>query len=374
MSSDPSAMADLETEALKTMIVNGNFKLAVQLFTRAISLSLENNAELFVERSHANFELGKFAESLTDAERAISLDPSMYMAYFRKGEACYQLEDYGTAKRALEFGSCQVPENAIFMKWIKQCDELIADACQMEITGSTSETPSDSSSKQQRENRDKLGADEFPQRENLADPSATANLETQALKAFISRDFTLARMLFTRAMSTSPDNAELYAGRSRTHFKLGMFSESLADAERAIGLDSSMHMAYFHKGKACYQLKDYRTAKAAFESGSFRVPGNGRFINLIRRCDERIAGTGCQRPLNPTPKRQRIETDEVEFEKSKENREKLGADAFQENREKLGADAFQENRENLSGGALPPRRARRRRWQGDGSLEKSQHD
>ncbi|XP_039155870.1 uncharacterized protein LOC120287213 [Eucalyptus grandis] len=190
-----------------------------------------------------------FAESLADAEKAIHLDPSMHMAYFRKGKACYQLEDYQTAKAALEFGSCQVPGNAIFMKWIKQCDELIADACQMEITRTRSETPSDPSSKQQRENREKLGADEFPHQENLADPPTTADLKTQALKAIISRDFKLSSLLSCSLHKLCPlalIKLNYLSGALVPIF--GMFSESLADAERAVGLDWSMHMAYFHKG------------------------------------------------------------------------------------------------------------------------------
>ncbi|XP_039155880.1 protein SGT1 homolog [Eucalyptus grandis] len=76
-----------------------------------------------------------------------------------------------------------------------------------------------------------------------------------------------------------------------------------------------------------------------------------------------VSGTGCRRPSNPSPKRHRIDSGEVEAEKLGENREKLGADAFQENREKLCADAV-----------LPAVMRRRVSEEGAGLLEKSQHD
>ncbi|KAF8032486.1 hypothetical protein BT93_D1409 [Corymbia citriodora subsp. variegata] len=376
-----SATANLETQALKA-IKDQDFKLAVKLFTQAISIS-PSDAELFAGRSYANLKLCMFTECLDDAERAIDLDPSMPMAYFCKGKACYELKDYQTAKTALISGSCCVLGNAKFIDWIKQCDEHIAgasyqrpsnpsskrkrgdfgkveaqemeenreklgaDACHMKITGSGSQTPLKPSSKRQRENREKLGADAFHEdRDTLTESSATTDLETQALKAIMFLDFKQAVTLFTQAISISPNSAELFVGRSRANFKLCMFTE------RAIDLDSSMPKAYFRKGKACYQLKDYQTAKAAFESGSFRVPGNERFINLINRCDKRIAGTGCQRPTNPSPEQQRIDCDEVEAKKLEENREKLGADALEENREKSCSDE-----------SLPVRRRRhQKKW------------
>ena len=41
---------------------------------------------------------------------------------------------------------------------------------------------------------------------------------------------------------------------------------------------------------ACIKLEEYQTAKAALEKGASLAPGDSRFTNLIKECDEGIAG------------------------------------------------------------------------------------
>ncbi|KAI3755072.1 hypothetical protein L1987_54865 [Smallanthus sonchifolius] len=66
-------------------------------------------------------------EAVADANKAIELDPSNPKAYFRKGTACFNLEEYQTAKIAFEAGSTLNPEDARFTDWIKKCDKCIAE-------------------------------------------------------------------------------------------------------------------------------------------------------------------------------------------------------------------------------------------------------
>ncbi|XP_030448888.1 protein SGT1 homolog isoform X1 [Syzygium oleosum] len=116
-----------------------------------------------------------------------------------------------------------------------------------------------------------------------------SDLEIKAKEAFIDDHFELAVDLYTQAISLSPNNAELFADRAQANLKLCNFTEAVADANRAIELDPSMSKAYFRKGNACYELEEYQTAKAAFELGSSLAPGDARFTNLIKKCDEGIA-------------------------------------------------------------------------------------
>lgn len=45
---------------------------------------------------------------------------------------------------------------------------------------------------------------------------------------------------------------------------------------------------------ACLKLEEYQTAKAALEKGASLALGDSRFVDLVKECDERIAGTvGC---------------------------------------------------------------------------------
>lgn len=41
---------------------------------------------------------------------------------------------------------------------------------------------------------------------------------------------------------------------------------------------------------ACIELEEYETAKAAFEIGASLAPGDSRFTDMIKECEELIAG------------------------------------------------------------------------------------
>ncbi|KAK6936770.1 CS domain [Dillenia turbinata] len=66
--------------------------------------------------------------------------------------------------------------------------------------------------------------------------------------------------------------------------------EAVADANRSIELDPAMAKAYFRKGLACIKLEEYETAKVALETGASLAPSDSRFTNMIKECEDRIAG------------------------------------------------------------------------------------
>ncbi|XAR71689.1 hypothetical protein NMG60_11018074 [Bertholletia excelsa] len=117
--------SDLETRA-KEAFIDDHFELAVDLYSQAIVMN-PKNAELFADRAQANIKLSNFTEAVADANRAIDLDPSMAKAYLRKGMACMKLEEYQTAKSALETGASFASEDSRFINLIKECDERIAE-------------------------------------------------------------------------------------------------------------------------------------------------------------------------------------------------------------------------------------------------------
>ncbi|XP_060203746.1 protein SGT1 homolog [Lycium barbarum] len=117
--------SDLETRA-KEAFIDDHFELAADLYTQAIAIS-PNNPELFADRAQANIKLNYFTEAVVDANKAIELDPSLSKAYLRKGLACMKLEEYQTAKTALEKGASLAPGESRFTKLIKECDERIAE-------------------------------------------------------------------------------------------------------------------------------------------------------------------------------------------------------------------------------------------------------
>lgn len=123
-----------------------------------------------------------------------------------------------------------------------------------------------------------------------------SDLETKAKEAFIDDHFELAVDLYSQAIAMEPTNAELFADRAQANLKLRNFTEAVADANKAIELDPSMAKAYLRKGIACIKLEEYQTAKAALEAGASLAPGDARFTNLIKECDELIAEEKAELP------------------------------------------------------------------------------
>ncbi|CAA2967500.1 Suppressor of G2 allele of skp1 [Olea europaea subsp. europaea] len=122
--------SDLQAKA-KDAFIDDHFELAVDLYSLAIALS-PNTAELFADRAQANNKLRNFnivacSEAVADANMAIQLDPSMAKAYLRKGMACIELEEFQTAKTALQTGASLAPEDLRFINLIKECNERIAE-------------------------------------------------------------------------------------------------------------------------------------------------------------------------------------------------------------------------------------------------------
>ncbi|KAE9459504.1 hypothetical protein C3L33_08525, partial [Rhododendron williamsianum] len=163
------AMApDLANQA-REAFVDDDFRSAVDLYTQAIDLN-PRSADLYAERAQANIKLDNFTEAVADANKAIEIDPSMAKAYLRKGKgekrqdegssmgmgifdgsddvcwpmirywkaelwrrgvvvngiACFKLEEYHTAKAALEKGASLLQNDSRFSKLISECDERIA--------------------------------------------------------------------------------------------------------------------------------------------------------------------------------------------------------------------------------------------------------
>ncbi|XP_068666801.1 protein SGT1 homolog B-like [Aristolochia californica] len=114
------------------------------------------------------------------------------------------------------------------------------------------------------------------------------DLEKRAKEAFVDDNFELAIDLYSQALEMDPKKADLFADRAQANIKLRNYTEAVADANRAIELDPSMPKAYLRKGTACMKLEEYQTAKGALETGAALKPGDARFTNLIKECNERI--------------------------------------------------------------------------------------
>ncbi|CAA6665954.1 unnamed protein product [Spirodela intermedia] len=148
--------SDLKLRA-KEAFVDDNFELAAELYTQALNLA-QDDADLYADRAQANIKLENYTEAVSDAHRAIELDPSLSKAYLRKGTACMKLEEYQTAKTALQAGFDLSPGDTRFNKLIKECDDRIAE--ESGVISSTKISGTSSSVSPPSESADESGKDE----------------------------------------------------------------------------------------------------------------------------------------------------------------------------------------------------------------------
>ncbi|CAH8305845.1 unnamed protein product [Eruca vesicaria subsp. sativa] len=120
-------MAKELAEKAKEAFLDDDFDVAVDLYSKAIDLD-PNCAAFFADRALANIKILNFiAEAVADANKAIELEPTLAKAYLRKGTACMKLEEYRTAKAALEKGASVAPNESEFKKMLDDCNLLIAE-------------------------------------------------------------------------------------------------------------------------------------------------------------------------------------------------------------------------------------------------------
>ncbi|KAH7298869.1 hypothetical protein KP509_25G062300 [Ceratopteris richardii] len=72
-------------------------------------------------------------DALDEANKALQRNPSSPEAYYRKGVALFQLEEYETAKTAFTTGMKLDPKNPEFEIWIKKCTDAIAAESQSDV-------------------------------------------------------------------------------------------------------------------------------------------------------------------------------------------------------------------------------------------------
>ena len=117
-------MATALEKKAKEAFFDDEFGLAVDLYSEAIRLD-PNDANLFADRAQAHIKLNAFTEAVSDANKSIQLNPSLPKAYLRKATACIKLQEYHTAKVALQNGAAFAQDDSRFANLIQQCDRFI---------------------------------------------------------------------------------------------------------------------------------------------------------------------------------------------------------------------------------------------------------
>jgi tetratricopeptide (TPR) repeat protein len=119
-------------------------------------------------------------------------------------------------------------------------------------------------------------------------PPEASSLANEANALFVDEDFDSALDLYSQAIETSPQCAELYVLRAAVHLKTENFTSAIADSNKAISLDPNNSKAYLRKGIACFNMEEYGTAKNAFEKGRDLDGSNTQFKTWIRKCNAEL--------------------------------------------------------------------------------------
>ena len=94
---------------------SSNYDEAEKFYTLAID-ETGGNAIFYTNRSAARYQLGKMEESISDADKAISMDPTWTKAYYRKAVALERLSDLSSCYEtwSLAVKNCESTE------WLKK--------------------------------------------------------------------------------------------------------------------------------------------------------------------------------------------------------------------------------------------------------------
>ncbi|KAF9411788.1 Protein SGT1 A, partial [Podila epigama] len=110
-----------------------DYEEAISYYTKAIEINA-THVEIFLKRSATYQKLGKDKEAYEDALEALALikeKPSVdktveAKAQLRKGVAAFHLQDYQTAKVALEACHALSPEQRTLASWMRKNEQELA--------------------------------------------------------------------------------------------------------------------------------------------------------------------------------------------------------------------------------------------------------
>lgn len=104
----------------------GNYLKAAAIYTQAIKQD-PSNPTLYSNRAAAFLNLVKLSKALTDAETAITLNPTWEKGYFRKGCVLEAMERYDDAMAAFQIALQYNPQSSEVTKKIKRLSQLAKD-------------------------------------------------------------------------------------------------------------------------------------------------------------------------------------------------------------------------------------------------------
>lgn len=111
------------------LVVDDELDAALQSYTMSIELDPQL-VKAFLGRAAVFLKLKRFTEALQDTNTALKLDPTQELGYYRKGLACFELDEFETALAAFKKGQELLGTEAKsrpYGRWIRKCETEIED-------------------------------------------------------------------------------------------------------------------------------------------------------------------------------------------------------------------------------------------------------
>ncbi|NXV58064.1 STIP1 protein, partial [Molothrus ater] len=117
-------------------------------------------------------------------------------------------------------------------------------------------------------------------------------LKERGNRALAAGDVGAAVGHYSAAIARDPNNHVLFSNRSAAYARLGDYGRALADACRTLELRPDWAKGYSRKAAALEFLQRLEEAKATYEEGLAREPGNEQLLQGLRGVEARLAGRG----------------------------------------------------------------------------------
>jgi len=127
----------------------------------------------------------------------------------------------------------------------------------------------------------------------MAKVESAESIAADANALFVDELFKEALEKYNEAILLDDKSSDLYTKRSVCNYKLERFTESMADAKKAIELDAKNAKGWFRKGLAAFSLGEFESAKQAFEKTQDLSPSQQN-RTWIRKCEAEIADEGAE--------------------------------------------------------------------------------
>mmetsp|Transcript_21606 Transcript_21606/g.26023 ORF Transcript_21606/g.26023 Transcript_21606/m.26023 type:complete len:355 (+) Transcript_21606:188-1252(+) len=118
-------MAEAAASEASDLFIDECYEEALEKYNEAINLN-KSNSTYYVQRAATHMKLSNFTDAVSDANRALEIDPKSVKALNWKGKACFNLEEYATAKTAFETVNSLEPSKQT-ETWIRKCAAELED-------------------------------------------------------------------------------------------------------------------------------------------------------------------------------------------------------------------------------------------------------